>query len=254
MTLDELISKLQDLRKYFVGESEIWIGASTQEGAVPLELCFADLMANQAVDGDELYHSSYDDITIFIGNKSELIEPKYKNIEELLEEQQRYIEEQKIREQEDILESDINIHEIEIKDWTKALTDSSQEETDYLLSSKANRDNLLASIEQIEKGNKSNDELTLYYSKSLNWFQEKMMKKLLIHKSKGKWNSSNFVFFKEKLKEEVLELDRELYNINSSPNNTEYLEDLILECADVANICMMIADLAKERIRKNEKR
>ena len=71
------------------------------------------------------------------------------------------------------------------------------------------------------------------------WFVGKMEEQLQANEYKGGWDDSPFEWLVVKLAEETGEVAEAVIKGLS-------LERLIKECADVANIAMMIADLARK--------
>lgn len=80
---------------------------------------------------------------------------------------------------------------------------------------------------------------------SVEWFSGKMEQKLKANTHKGGWGESELGWLFVRLKEEVEELhnainDRVIPTPFFGVSHTE--EEIIQECADVANFAMMIAD------------
>lgn len=73
-----------------------------------------------------------------------------------------------------------------------------------------------------------------------------MERKLREKDHKGGWDDMDFGVLLIMLREEVQELDDAIETYKDTPDG-ENLEDMILECADVANFAMMIADRARSR-------
>ena len=67
------------------------------------------------------------------------------------------------------------------------------------------------------------------------WFAEQMEKALRRNDYKGHWCDEDESYLREKLEEEVAELERACERRNKAPKK-------IREAADIANIVMMIAD------------
>lgn len=82
---------------------------------------------------------------------------------------------------------------------------------------------------------------------AVRWFSHEMEKKLLANDHKGKegWLSNRCTFntLKIKLEEEYLEVKRILYTHHTKWGS----RNIIGECADIANIAMMIADRFRKR-------
>lgn len=78
------------------------------------------------------------------------------------------------------------------------------------------------------------------------WFAKQMEAKLINNDFKGGWDDCDLFVLIEKLEDEVAELKSSFFdylNINAeSP-------DIISEAADVANFSMMIADIARKRLK-----
>lgn len=73
------------------------------------------------------------------------------------------------------------------------------------------------------------------------WFAEEMEKVLKENDWKGGWKDCSISWMIIKLSEEVGEL------ATLFVNNADTTEEVIKEAADVANVAMMIADIAKNR-------
>ena len=103
-----------------------------------------------------------------------------------------------------------------------------------------------------EKGAKGGEEMI---RKEVQWFAKKMEEKLARNDYKSGWKgydkdgkqnwkegcSVEWLFFK--LSEEIGELSKELRALLAGSKTDEFI---ILECADVANFAMMIADKFRE--------
>ncbi len=74
---------------------------------------------------------------------------------------------------------------------------------------------------------------------SVPWFSEQMEKKLLANDHKPGWNGLPDPYFVSRAQDELQELAEALAR-GMSP------EDIIQECADVANFCMMLADKKRQ--------
>ena len=72
---------------------------------------------------------------------------------------------------------------------------------------------------------------------SVNWFAEQMELKLRDNDHKGGWARCEHSWLLDRLKQEVVELEKELDQVDNQ-------ENVIKEAADVANFALMIADLA----------
>lgn len=77
------------------------------------------------------------------------------------------------------------------------------------------------------------------YREELEWFVRQMRAKLSLPRNMAKshWREANLPWLIEQLHDEVVEMDHELSVGNS--------QEVILECADVANRAMMIADFVR---------
>lgn len=73
------------------------------------------------------------------------------------------------------------------------------------------------------------------------WFARRMEKKLRANDHKQHWSKLHANYLLDYLNEEVQELQNAI-------QNGEPIENIIDEAADVANICLMIADNAGNRI------
>ena len=69
---------------------------------------------------------------------------------------------------------------------------------------------------------------------SVLWFGDKMEHKLLANDRKPGWEDLSDVYLLKRLHEEITELEAALGDTSA--------EAIILECADVANFAMMLAD------------
>jgi len=129
------------------------------------------------------------------------------------------------------------------------------------------RDNALASVQSLEAGIHSQDEVfTSKYNKlvaenkrlrgridelglvreSVRWFVRHMEEKLRENDDRGGWQDSNSSWLLLRLREEANELEEALrrhrrtdYGSDTSDSSAD---DVISECADIANFAMMIAD------------
>ena len=77
------------------------------------------------------------------------------------------------------------------------------------------------------------------YKEDLEWFVKEMVKKLDENNHKGSWKDIPINRLIDLLNWEVEELEDETYDIDSN------YENIIKECADIANFAMMIAERAK---------
>lgn len=73
-------------------------------------------------------------------------------------------------------------------------------------------------------------------SKAVDWFAGRMAVKLLNNRHKAHWSEADTGYLLDRLVQEVMELRQAI--------DMETAEDVINECADVANFAMMIADNA----------
>lgn len=74
---------------------------------------------------------------------------------------------------------------------------------------------------------------------SVQWFAEKMEQKLQANDHKPGWNGLPDPYFVKRAQDELMELAEALARGMSS-------EDVIQECADVANFVMMLADKKRQ--------
>lgn len=81
------------------------------------------------------------------------------------------------------------------------------------------------------------------YKEYLEWFVGEMVEKLDENNHKGTWKDLTFNKLLDLLDDEVSELEDEVSELN--PN----YENIIKECADVANFAMMVAERAKASIK-----
>ena len=72
---------------------------------------------------------------------------------------------------------------------------------------------------------------------SVDWFARNMELKLRENDHKGGWKKCEHSWLLDRLKQEVVELEKALDQVNNQ-------ENVIREAADVANFALMIADLA----------
>lgn len=80
---------------------------------------------------------------------------------------------------------------------------------------------------------------------TVQWFSVKMENRLRKNDHKGGWDRENGDFLSDKLKEEFEEVQELLKKLNFDIiliKNKRTRTKLINECADLANIAMMIAD------------
>lgn len=73
------------------------------------------------------------------------------------------------------------------------------------------------------------------------WFGKKMAEKLRKNGHKSHWRASTFAYLTRRMLQEVVELLDEL------EEPTLDVEAIAMECADIANFAMMIADNARRR-------
>lgn len=79
--------------------------------------------------------------------------------------------------------------------------------------------------------------------KEIEWFASEMEKKLKENDYKGGWKKCHIWWLVNKLKDEVKELEDTIEKAFEEKDElTEISEDVISECADIANYSMMIAD------------
>lgn len=81
------------------------------------------------------------------------------------------------------------------------------------------------------------------YKEDLEWFVTEMETKLDSNNYKGTWKNDSINRLFDMLEDEADELFSEITEINVSNEN------IIKECADVANFAMMIAERAKSGIK-----
>lgn len=74
-------------------------------------------------------------------------------------------------------------------------------------------------------------------------FAQIMETKLSQHDDRPDWLDEELPFLVKRFRDEILELDNELGKARPNPNH------IILECADVANMAMMIAETASKRLK-----
>ena len=86
------------------------------------------------------------------------------------------------------------------------------------------------------------------YKEDLDWFVGEMVKKLDENNHKGSWKDEPIDSLFLNLLNEVDELSIEVKQPDCYKNNQIY-ENIIKECADVANFAMMIAERAKAGIK-----
>lgn len=84
------------------------------------------------------------------------------------------------------------------------------------------------------------DKLT-QWSKSIEQFSQVMREKLSENLHKSGWHDSSTAYLIGRLKEELVELEESLIKLDAENNEVNRWESS-LECADVANFAMMIAD------------
>ncbi len=87
--------------------------------------------------------------------------------------------------------------------------------------------------------------------KLLKWFQYYQKYKLNINNYKGNWRTDSLRSLFIKLEIEVAELNTALYMAEyTDPEDitVHQLEEIVRECADVANFAMFIADMADQQI------
>ena len=80
----------------------------------------------------------------------------------------------------------------------------------------------------------------------LQWFAEQMELRLRANDYKGGWEASPLAYLNGRLREEMNELDREVFPLSEAdPKRVTH------EAADVANFAMMIADRARRQGHNN---
>jgi len=77
--------------------------------------------------------------------------------------------------------------------------------------------------------------------KAVDWFKSQMIKTLGHNSDKKHWLKCSYEYLLERLKEEVRELEELLVDEMIPYKHKK----MILECADIANFSMMIADKAR---------
>lgn len=94
--------------------------------------------------------------------------------------------------------------------------------------------------------------------KPVRWFADYMQYKLNVHKRKQgqkAWRRCTFEYLREKLFNEIFELWEHRYwlqdNGHIMPDHKA--EEIICECADIANYAMMIADKAREKLKCHDR-
>jgi hypothetical protein len=82
----------------------------------------------------------------------------------------------------------------------------------------------------------------IQWMESLTWFSGRMSGKMLKNLHKSGWRGLPIEYLRWRLGEEVKELDEALasHKFNSQ-------DDIVNECADIANFAMMIADVVRDR-------
>ncbi len=81
-----------------------------------------------------------------------------------------------------------------------------------------------------------------YINTSILWFSEKMKDELLKHLDRPGWQKEKVRYLWDRMKEEMDELGVAMHD-----NLTR--DEIIKECADIANFVMMIADVYRERVK-----
>ena len=76
-------------------------------------------------------------------------------------------------------------------------------------------------------------------------FAEAMELKLRENDHKGGWKNCKFHYLDGKLHIELLEMERAYWCLLGDAKNKEKLAELCMECADIANYVMMIADVCE---------
>lgn len=98
------------------------------------------------------------------------------------------------------------------------------------------------------------DPLELGYAQAVSWFANQMLQKLIANKVKGSRHDWINHFKPEdalrRLREEIIELSGVILDDLTSPPNRSFADRIILECADVANFALMLADIYRARLEK----
>lgn len=84
------------------------------------------------------------------------------------------------------------------------------------------------------------------YKEDLEWFVKQMVIKLDENNHKGTWKEDSILSLFQNLCDELDELDIEVDSVCGLNSNESAYPRIIKECADVANVAMMIAERAKE--------
>lgn len=85
------------------------------------------------------------------------------------------------------------------------------------------------------------------FEQQLDWFKARMAEKLHENNAKGGWDQLTFPRLFQFLLDELNELHWELIRLEMIEVQ-EIAEEIIRECADVANFAMMIADNANRTL------
>lgn len=82
------------------------------------------------------------------------------------------------------------------------------------------------------------------YKPRIEWFVQRMEAKMGLPKNvaKGDWRNSN-------PEDIAIGLGREVMELAEAIRDSEPPENIINECADIANYCMMLADKVKEGVK-----
>ena len=84
--------------------------------------------------------------------------------------------------------------------------------------------------------------------KSLVWFAGRMERELRRHSDKGGWSHTSYDNMQNRLRGHLDELSEAIVTVQMDPidgRHKECFEKIIHEAADTANLCFIIADLAK---------
>lgn len=77
------------------------------------------------------------------------------------------------------------------------------------------------------------------------WFAEQMEEALKANDHKGGWQNCDIGWLYSRLVDEALELNKEIVEAKRKSLNIERCKRIIKEAADVANFCMIIADVVR---------
>lgn len=77
-------------------------------------------------------------------------------------------------------------------------------------------------------------------------FARLMLSKLFLNRHKGDWSDESILWLLNRLRQEVDELAQAIASPSHTPAEMERWQELVaMECADVANFAMMIADVTQ---------